>query len=129
MKLPYLVALLILGACSTPNKKAKVENDSRPSISWKEAMIRGAGFNSIPDSGIVYLGFSETGNTVAATIGDRDGALAAPIWYWTIDSSGALALSDDSGNKEATLELIEFAEGEVTVRNGSQVTHYTRTKK
>ena len=70
-------------------------------------MIRGASFNSIPDSGIVYLGFSETGNDVSATLGDRNKELAAPLWYWSIDSSGAMVLTDN-GEVVATLQLIDL---------------------
>jgi hypothetical protein len=129
MRLLYLATFLILGGCSNPDPKLKAGGDSRPSVPWKESMIQGASFDSIPDSGIVYLGFPKTGNTVAATIGDRNDALAAPLWYWAIDSSGALVLSDYSGKREAAIELIEFKSAEVTVRNGKDVIHYKRTKK
>lgn len=92
-------------------------------------MVRGASFNSVPDEGILYLGFPDKGNHVAATIGDRNDAIAAPLWYWAIDESGELVLSDYSGKKLATMELIEYSPSEVVVRNGGKITQYKRTKK
>ena len=92
-------------------------------------MVRGASFNSIPDSGILYMGFPATGNTVAVTFGDRNKSFASPLWYWSIDSTGAIVLSDYSGVREASMELIEFKKDEVTVRNGRELIRYERTKK
>ncbi|MEY3394400.1 MAG: hypothetical protein RL346_636 [Verrucomicrobiota bacterium] len=92
-------------------------------------MIRGASFNSVPDEGILYLGFPAKGSHVAATIGDRKEAIAAPLWYWTIEKNGALLLTDYSGKKQATLDLIEYSPSKVVVRNRGEIIQYERTTK
>ncbi len=105
--------------------------DARPSVPWEESMLRGANFSSIPDKGIIYLGFPASGNYVAATVGDRNDALAAPIWYWSIDSKGVLVLTEDDDGREtvAKLDLIMFSNNEVTVRNHGVAIRYRRTEK
>jgi hypothetical protein len=125
MNLRIFVLLPLLASCSTQN----VVVDSRPIMPWKEAMIRGASFNSVPDEGILYLGFPAKGSHVAATIGDRKEAIAAPLWYWTIEKNGALLLTDYSGKKQATLDLIEYSPSKVVVRNRGEIIQYERTTK
>ena len=92
-------------------------------------MIRGASFNSVTDEGILYLRFPYDGKHVAATIGDRNDAVAAPIWYWAIGEDGRLVLSDNSGETCASLELIEYSPTAVVVRNRGEIIHYNRKKK
>ena len=128
MNYRYLALLLSIGSCSSQDKNSSAEVDTRPSVPWTESMIRGATFSSIPDSGIVSLGFTTDGNAVGATIGDRRKELTAPLLHWSIDASGALILSEHTGEVVATLELIEFAKGEVTVRKGGEIIRYKRTE-
>lgn len=125
MNLRIFALLLLLASCSTQD----VVVDTRLVMPWKEAMIRGASFNSVPDEGILYLGFSAKGNHVAATIGDRKQAIVAPLWYWTIEKNGALLLTDYSGNKQATLDLFEYSPRKVVVRIRGEIIQYERTAK
>jgi len=92
-------------------------------------MIRGASFNSVPDKGILYLRFPDKGNHVAVTIGDRNDMIAAPLWYWAISDKGQLVLTDYSGEKLSTMELIEYSSSEVLIRSRGALTSYKRTKK
>ena len=91
-------------------------------------MVREATFTSVPDHGILHLRFPKTGNHVSATIGDRKGLLAGPVWFWKIDPVGALVFSDHSGNQTATFELLEYADSAVTVRARSSIIRYNRKK-
>ena len=70
-------------------------------------MIRGESFQSVPDTGILSMSFPLSGDHVIVVIGDRNDAVARPVYNWFIDSSGKLVLTED-GITQATLGLISF---------------------
>lgn len=129
MKFILPVIALLCASCATSSHGSLDLFRMRPASHWQESMVRGASFRSVPDSGILYMGFSPTGNTVAVTIGERKKSITAPMWYWSIDSSGAIVLSDYTGVRHATMELIKFKQNEVTVRNDREIIRYERTQK
>ena len=134
MKPLCLMSLCLLVGCSTKFLEPEVEIDSkinldsRAIISWEESMIRGFTFKSLSDDGIVWLGFPETGNRASVSIRTNSGFSLAPVWFWTLQSPDLLVLSNHSGDRRASFELIQFSMNEMTVRVNKKITRYERSK-
>lgn len=121
-----IFALIILAGCISPDNS---EYQNNPSLDWEKSMILGARFESVSDEGLLsFGGFQLSNNYVRVTIGDRNEAIAAPLWYWSIANDGSLKLQDSSGIEMASLELIEYQKSKIIVRNGENIVQYTRTQ-
>lgn len=82
-------------------------------------MIRGADFESMSDTGVLWMSFSKNDHFVAVTIGDRNGDMAGPVYEWRINKSGRLVLSEDRKALDE-FELIRFSPSEIEVRHNWQ---------
>ena len=107
-----LLFLLVFG-CSTDSADPR-QMKIQP---WNTEMIRGKDFSLIDDEMMMYLAFFDSGDYVAATIGEKGGAIASPLWKWLISDSGELLIQEEGGRVIHTLVLIDYTDKLAVVRN------------
>ena len=114
MKILLLLPVLALAACST----------SRGLVDY----LRGSDLRSIDEgAGIRYMGFGDSGSSVAVTV--RDVALgksAGPIFHWKISREGRLVLEDHRGQTRE-YDLLIIGEDRVMLSDDDGATEYRRS--
>lgn len=89
-------------------------------------MIRGYSYELEGRKGFLRFNFPDQGKHVAATIGDLDDAVAAPLWEWQVAKGGSLIIEEYDGSIVVQLNLIKFADDLVTVQIRGNQEQYNR---
>ncbi|NWK57800.1 hypothetical protein HW115_19430 [Verrucomicrobiaceae bacterium N1E253] len=91
---------------------------------WLPDMISGKRLTLLDDDMMMSLAFADSGDFVAATIGEKGGWIASPGMIWGISSDGRLLLKSDKDTVMHELTLLEYTNKLIVVRRGKDIETY-----
>ena len=87
------------------------------STSWTDYGVGGKRFELVSETGLVVYYFRKSGS-VTATIGQKKGPVAGPIFYWRIDGE-RLLISTHDGTIFSELTLLTATPTEISAKSKS----------
>lgn len=110
-QIPILLFLSILTGCVSPRR-----DTSSTTQPWKAEYIENKILNLVSRKYVGWYLFHK-GGSVSATIGEKNGYIAGPLWEWMIDEKGKLHFSEYDNKPIMTLDLLSIAPNKLTARN------------
>jgi hypothetical protein len=101
----------MLTGCVSPRRDISAE--AQP---WKEEYIENKILNKVSRKYVGWYLFHK-GGSVSATIGEKNGYIAGPLWEWMIDEKGRLHIYDYDKKSIMILDLLFIAPDKLTARN------------